>query len=52
MPHENPWFIITRNELLMIQEGLFTLEKELPLTGSQHLGNIISIVRNVRDRQP
>jgi hypothetical protein len=52
MAPENPWFIITHNELLTIQEGLYTLEKEIPITSSQQLGKIVSIVHKVRERQP
>jgi hypothetical protein len=52
MSHENPWFLITWNELHTIREGLHTLEKDIPLTGSQHLGEIRSILNEVQDRQP
>jgi hypothetical protein len=52
MPHENPWFLITRNEIHTIQKGLLTLEKEVPVTGSQYLGEIYSILNDVQDRQP
>lgn len=51
MVHENPWFLITRSELLMIEEGLNTLGKDLPATGSRSLGTIARIVSQVRERQ-
>jgi hypothetical protein len=52
MPHENTWFLITWNELHTIREGLHTLEKHNPVTGSQYLGEIRSILNEVQDRQP
>ena len=51
MSHENPWFLITRDELHTIHEGLHTLEKDIPVTGSQCLGEIRSILNEVQDRQ-
>jgi hypothetical protein len=52
MAHENPWFLITRDELHTIRKGLHTLEKEIPATSSQYLGEIQSILNEVQDRQP
>jgi hypothetical protein len=52
MAHENPWFLITHDELLTIQEKLHTLEKENPGTCSLHFGKIVSILHEVQDRQP
>jgi hypothetical protein len=52
MAHENPWFLITYDELHTIQEGLLTLEKENPRTSSPYLGKIASILNEVQDRQP
>jgi hypothetical protein len=52
MAHDNPWFLITHNELLMIQERAYTLGREIPPASSQYLGKIAIIVNNVRERQP
>jgi hypothetical protein len=52
MVHENPWFLITRDELLRIEEGLGVLEKEIPAKSSRHLGAIAGVVSKVRERQP
>jgi hypothetical protein len=52
MAHENPWFLITCDELHTIQEGLHSLEKENPGTSSPYLGKIVSILHEVQDRQP
>jgi len=49
--HENPWFLITYNEILLIQEGLKHLEREIP-ENSEQLGKISRIVRTVQDRRP
>jgi hypothetical protein len=49
--HENPWVLITYNEILLIQEGLKHLEREVPENNEQ-LGKIIRIVRTVQERQP
>jgi len=47
---ENPWFLITYNEILEIQERLRDIEAELPKTSVQPIGEIRSILRMVRDR--
>jgi hypothetical protein len=52
MAHENPWVLITWNELHLIQKGLHTLEKEIPMTSSPYIGEIRSILNDVQDRQP
>jgi hypothetical protein len=50
MAPENPWFLITQNEILVIQEQLRHLEARIPESGSQHIGEIYSILIDVRDR--
>jgi len=52
MAHENPWFLITRSELLMIEERLDSIRKEGPSGSSRHLRTIAGIVTTVRERQP
>jgi hypothetical protein len=52
MTHENPWFLITYDELRTIQEGLHSLEEENPGTSSLYLGKIACILHEVQDRQP
>jgi hypothetical protein len=47
---ENPWFLITHNEITGIQERLRDSEAELPKTSVQQIGEIRSILRMVRDR--
>jgi hypothetical protein len=52
MAHENPWFIITRNEILEIQERLHHLESVMPKASLQQIGRIHRILCEVGDRQP
>jgi hypothetical protein len=52
MAHENPWFIITRNEILEIQEWLYHLESEMPKASLQQIGRIQCVLSEVRNRQP
>lgn len=52
MAHENPWFLITRSELAMIEEGLFSLDREIPEQSTRLTGKIAGIVSRVRERQP
>lgn len=52
MVHENPWGLITRNELLRIEGVLGVLEKDIAAGSSRHLGAIAGIIRKVRERQP
>jgi hypothetical protein len=48
---ENPWFLITHNEILAIQERLHHIEAELPETSLRQIGEICCILHEVRDRQ-
>jgi UDP-N-acetyl-D-mannosaminuronate dehydrogenase len=50
MAPENPWFLITQNEILEIQAQLRHLEARIPESSSQHIGEIYSILVEVRDR--
>jgi len=50
MAPENPWFLITQNEILEIQAQLRHLEVRTPGSSSQHIGEIYSILIDVRDR--
>jgi hypothetical protein len=50
MAPENPWFLITQDEILKIQAQLRHLESRLPESSSQHIGEIYSILVDVRDR--
>ena len=50
MAPENPWFLITQDEILEIQAQLRHLEVRIPESGSQHIGEIYSILVGVRDR--
>lgn len=52
MPHENPRVLITNSELLVIEEGLSTLEREFPAKRPRHLGAIAGVVSKVRERRP
>lgn len=51
MAPENPWFLITHNEILEMQEQLHSLELRLPEAGIQ-IGKIHSILHEIKDRQP
>jgi hypothetical protein len=52
MAPDNPWFLITQNEILAIQKRLWFLEAGLPGSSSEHIGEIHSILSGVQDRQP
>jgi hypothetical protein len=52
MAPESPWFLITHNELLEIEEWLHHLESWLPEASLQQIGKIHSVLYEVRDRQP
>lgn len=52
MAPDNPWFLITHNEILAIQKRLLYLEAGLPETITEHIGEIHSILCEVQDRQP
>jgi hypothetical protein len=52
MPHNNPWFLITHEEITGIQDQLLSLRQELRdeqrVTGE----GIVGILKEVRDRRP
>lgn len=50
MAPENPWFLITQNEIHEIQAQLRHMEAQIPESGSEHIGGIYSILVGVRDR--
>lgn len=52
MAPDNPWFLITQNEIAAIQERLHTLEGELPIISRHHVREITGIFHEVRDRRP
>ena len=52
MAPENPWFLITQNEILEIQKRLRHLETELPESSRSTSGKSIQFSYDVRDRLP
>lgn len=51
MPHKNPWFIITFNEMMEIRERLDRIEDVLPDKYRFHVREIARIIDLVEQRQ-
>ena len=47
---DNPWFLITQDEVEEIQKRLESLEKELPGFSRHHVREITGILKEVRER--
>jgi hypothetical protein len=50
MAADNPWFLITQDEVEEIQKRLESLEKELPGFSRHHIREVTSILHEVRER--
>jgi hypothetical protein len=52
MPHNNPWFIITYEEIAGIQDQLQNLRQALRDEQRDTVEGITGILNHVRDRRP
>ena len=50
--HENPWFLITLNEIVGIQDSLQDLRHEMPVRDQTVVNRIVNVLNTVRDRRP
>ena len=50
--HENPWFLITLDEIVGIQDSLQDLRHEMPVRDQNGINRIINVLNTVRDRRP
>lgn len=50
MAADNPWFLITLNEVEEIQKQLISLEKELPGISRHQIRQVTGILHDVRER--
>lgn len=50
MAADNPWFLITQDEIEDIRQRLVSLEKESPGTCSPRINEITGILREIQDR--
>jgi hypothetical protein len=51
MPHKNPWFLITFEEISGIQNQLRDLRQVLPYQDQDRIDGVISVIKKVRDRR-
>ena len=52
MAHNNPWFLITSEEIIGILVQLQSLRQTFPDQGRNTIEGIAGILNNVRDRRP
>ena len=52
MAHKNPWFLITLDEIVGIQDSLQDIRQDLPDPDRNHITRIITLLNTVRDRRP
>jgi len=50
MAADNPWFLITQNEIEDIRHQLASLEKESPVIGGHQIREISGILQEIQDR--
>jgi len=52
MTHNNPWFLITYDEIEEIQNQLRYFRSNVSGPGIDHVQDIDTLLRTVRDRRP
>ncbi|WP_321504960.1 hypothetical protein [uncultured Methanoregula sp.] len=52
MTHNNPWFLITYDEIEEIKNQLRYFRNDLSGSGISHVQDIDNLLRTVRDRRP
>ena len=50
MPHENPWFLITSEEIAQIRTQLNFLEGEVPKNTRHCIDTIVRVINTVEQR--
>ncbi|MFA4861765.1 hypothetical protein [Methanoregula sp.] len=52
MTHNNPWFLITNEEIETIRNQLQFFRKDLSGSGLNRVQDIDNLLRDIRDRRP
>jgi hypothetical protein len=52
MAHPNPWFLITGEEIAILQDSIQGLRQELPEPHRDRIAGIIALLNEVRERRP
>ncbi|NMB78620.1 MAG: hypothetical protein GYA23_05945 [Methanomicrobiales archaeon] len=52
MVHENPWYLITDNEIAHIRGNLQDIRHEVPQEQQELISSVLDLLHNVQVRRP